>query len=56
MTRHAASKRRKPLAEKYQTAIACSVLVAMITLVIVTIGYFDGYWSNSASAIARTAR
>ncbi len=56
MKHHAPITRRKPWAEKYQTATAVTILVALITSVIVGIGYLDGYWSNSASAIARMGR
>lgn len=48
------TNRRKPLAERYQTLIACSILIGLIAAVIGGIGYLDGYWSNAASAIART--
>lgn len=47
------SRRRKPLAERYQTAIATSVLVLLITGTIVGIGWYDGYWSKPQSQPSR---
>ena len=35
-----AKARRKPIAEKYQTAIACSVLIGLIAMTIGGIGWF----------------
>jgi hypothetical protein len=47
---------RKPIAERYQTMIATTILVAMIGLTIAAIGYWFPVDPSSASAPSKAER
>ena len=45
-------RRRKPWAEKYQTATAVGGFCLIVAAVIIGIGWKDGYWSSPSAASA----
>ena len=48
--------RRKPWAEKYQTATAVGGFCLIVAIVIVAIGWNDGYWSSSSASSAAVSK